>query len=121
VSDGENSVTKKFEVVIQEVNTAPIIKEIPDIFVDEGETIILDIDAKDREDDDLYMMINGFMDNEEYTTSYEDAYPDGCSRRGCTAEYTVTILVNDGELETSQDLRIYIRDKNRPPVFRVPG
>jgi len=121
VKDGHNIVRKDFTVFVEEVNTYPVLEEIPDIFVDEGEKIILDIKVSDRETEDLTIKIEGFMDSEEYLTTYEDAFPNGCEAKGCTANYRATVTVSDGELKRSQIVRIHVRDVNRPPVFRVPA
>ena len=61
------------------------------------------------------MSYSGWMTSAEYTTTYDDAHPEGCSTRGCTATYYVTVMVSDGVLETSQVVEVQVTDKNRPP------
>ncbi|MFC1648911.1 hypothetical protein ACFL1B_05630 [Nanoarchaeota archaeon] len=121
VDDGVNLVRREFLVFVDEMNTAPKLEAIEDIYVDEGDTIYLEVDASDREQEDLFISIDGFMITTQYTTGYDDAWEDGCSRKGCTAHYEVEIIVSDGELEASQTVNIYVSDKNRPPIFKVPA
>ncbi len=118
VSDGEFTAKKEFSVVVQLVNTAPVIKQIPDIYVNEGDTVEINVDATDREGDRLTITYDGWMDSAERVTTYDDARPDGCSESECTAEYTVTVTVSDGFLEASQDVHIFVKDVDRPPVFK---
>ncbi|MEM4260171.1 MAG: hypothetical protein QXG00_02945 [Candidatus Woesearchaeota archaeon] len=117
VSDGQDTIKQDFRVIVELKNTAPVIKQIPDILVNEGEIVKIKVDATDREGDPLIITYSGWMNSSEKQTTYEDAYPNGCNERGCTAKYNVIVTVSDGILSTSQDIRIYVKDKNRPPVF----
>ncbi|MBU1201876.1 MAG: hypothetical protein KJ583_07615 [Nanoarchaeota archaeon] len=110
VSDSESSVKKEFKIVVTQKNTAPTIKYIEPITVDEGDTITLPIDAVDREGDKLSVKIVGWMKTDKYTTTYDDA-----------GKYTVIITVSDGVLSTSQTVNITVNNVNRAPVFKVPA
>lgn len=109
-SDGSTSVTKRVTVVINMVNTAPVLKRIPDITVNEGDTITLPLDATDREGDKLTYTVSGWMNSSTYTTNYNDA-----------GSYTVKVTVSDGQLSDSQIVHITVLDVNRAPVFKVPA
>ncbi|MBW2982955.1 hypothetical protein KY327_01475 [Candidatus Woesearchaeota archaeon] len=109
-TDGKATVSETFTVTVTQINTAPVLKPIGDIEVDEGETIKLPVNAYDPEGDELTFSYSGFMDGEEYTTTYEDA-----------GEYQQTVTVSDGVLETSETFTIEVNDKNRPPRFVMPG
>nr|AIF18665.1 hypothetical protein [uncultured marine group II/III euryarchaeote KM3_83_G03] len=120
VSDGPNVLKKEFKVIIAEVNTAPKLKNIPDVHVFEGETVELDVQATDREGDYIYITISSdYMGSDKHTTTYDDAQPNGCEKKGCTVEHTVLVTASDGNLEESQEVTIKVTDRNRPPVFRV--
>lgn len=110
VSDGKDSVKKQVTVTIGMLNTAPVLKRIPDIRVYEGNTITLQPEATDREGDNLTYDITGWMDTQSYTTTYDDA-----------GSYTVKVTVSDGQFSDSQVVHITVVDRNRPPVFTVPG
>lgn len=105
-TDGETSTKKSIIVEISMRNTKPVLKAIPDIEVDEGDLIELNIVASDREGDQLGVEISGWMNSDSYLTTYDDA-----------GEYTTTVKVTDGEFETSQIVHIKVNDVNRAPEF----
>jgi len=109
-NDGKSTIKKDFRVVITQKNTPPVLKKINDITVYEGETIKIPIDATDREGDELTIEIKGWLNTQTYTTTYDDA-----------GEYTVTVIVSDGEYEAKQTFKVTVLDKNRPPIFKVPA
>jgi hypothetical protein len=117
VSDGQLTTKQDFKVVVQLVNTAPVIKPIPDIHVDEGDLVKIKVDATDREGDPLKITYSGWMTSAERQTTYDDARPNGCSEPKCTAKYSVLVVVSDGALQTNQTVNIYVTDVPRPPVF----
>lgn len=109
-SDGKGTTKKEVTLLITQKNTAPVLKEINDITVSEGETIEIPIDATDREGDELTVEVKGWMNQATYTTTYDDA-----------GEYTVTVIVSDAEYESKQTFKVTVEDKNRPPIFKVPA
>lgn len=109
-SDGKSTNKKEITVVIGKKNTAPVLKNINDITVSEGDTITIPIEATDREGDKLDITVKGWMNTQAYTTTYDDA-----------GEYSVTVIVSDGKLTAEQTFKVTVLDKNRPPVFRIPA
>lgn len=109
-SDGTTSVKEHLTVEVGMVNTAPVLKRIPDIRVYEGETIEIPLDATDREGDALDYEITGWLDKQRYTTTYQDA-----------GTYTTKVTVSDGQFSDSQVIHITVIDRNRPPAFVVPA
>ncbi|MFH0870193.1 MAG: Ig-like domain-containing protein [archaeon] len=109
-SDGKATIKKDFNVAISMKNTAPVIKNINDITVYEGDTIKLPIEVTDREGDKVKVTVSGWMNSAEYTTTYDDA-----------GEYTVTVAAADGAYEAKQTFKVTVLDKNRPPVFKIPA
>jgi hypothetical protein len=110
ISDGQLSAKRTVKIGMKMLNTAPVLKSIPDITVKEGETIKLPINAIDREGDKLTTKISGWLLTETYKTTYEDA-----------GKYTVKVSVSDGELEASQVVHVEVTDVNRAPVFITPA
>lgn len=108
VSDGSSVVVVPFEVLVGKVNVAPILDNIDPITVKEGETITLPIKVLDEDDDELTIEISGFMTQESYTTTFDDA-----------GEYVVTVSVSDGKHTVSQDVDVIVTEVNRPPMFIV--
>lgn len=116
-SDGDLITEETITVVVERKNRAPVLKEIEPISVKEGETITIDVDTFDPDGDDVIISYSGWMESAEKETSFNDAHPDGCEEKGCTAEYTVTIQASDGVLSVTQDVMITVEDVNRPPEF----
>ena len=116
-SDGQADVSKEFEITVLRRNRAPVMKDIGDIYVKEGDKVTLGVQAYDPDGDDITISYSGWMTSDTYTTTYDDAEPKGCNEKGCTAEYEVTITVSDGILDTVQTVKIFVEDKNRPPQF----
>lgn len=114
-SDGQDSTTETFTLVVERRNRAPVIKPIESITVQESETVKIPVDAYDPDGDDITISFSGWMDSGEYTTTYDDAHPLGCDEPGCTATYFVTVTVSDGVLETSQIVEVNVNDRNRNP------
>ena len=109
-SDGKSTTKKDLTVMVAQKNTPPVLEKINDITVSEGDTIKIPIAATDREGDKLAVTIKGWMTTDTYVTTYDDA-----------GNYTVTIIVSDGEFETKQTFNVVVLEKNRPPVFRIPA
>ena len=119
-SNGHLSAKQEFVLKVKPINTAPVLKSIADISAHEGDTITIPVEATDREGDPLVVTFSGFMSKDTYVTNYDDAYPNGCKTRGCTAHYITTVSVSDGSLTTSQDVKVDIIDTPRPPIFMKP-
>ncbi|MGV8172549.1 MAG: hypothetical protein ACP5OA_07710 [Candidatus Woesearchaeota archaeon] len=114
------STKETFTLTVKMLNTAPVIKFIPNITVDEGDTVKIVPDVADREDDPITITYSGWMKESTYTTTYDDAFPDGCDKPGCDKRYKVTVTASDGVYNTVQDVYVTVNDKNRPPVFVWP-
>jgi hypothetical protein len=117
---GKLSTKETFTLTVKMINTAPVMSTIQNITVNEGETVKIVPEVKDRENTQLTIKYTGWMTNSTYTTTFDDAYPKGCDTRGCSATYKVTVTASDGEFSTSQDVYVTVVDKNRPPVFVWP-
>ena len=114
------STKETFTLTVKMLNTPPVMKLIPNITVMEGDTVKIVPDVADRENDPITITYSGWMKDSSYTTTYSDAYPNGCDTPGCSATYKVTITASDGVFNVSQDVYVTVVDKNRPPVFVWP-
>ena len=61
------------------------------------------------------------MNDRTYTTTYDDAYPNGCAVKLCVAQFEVVVTASDGEMESTQTVKLLVEDRNRPPFFKVPA
>jgi hypothetical protein len=109
-SDGSATATEKFVITVTQINTVPVLKEIKDITVNEGETIKIPVNAYDPEGDELTISYSGYMDRAEKAVGYEES-----------GSYEQTVTVSDGVLQTSQTFTITIVNKNRAPKFVLPA
>lgn len=114
------STKETFTLTVKMLNTAPVMKLIPNITVDEGDTVKIVPDVADREDDPITVTYSGWMKESTYTTTYDDAFPEGCDKPGCSKRYKVTVTASDGVYSATQDVYVAVNDKNRPPVFVWP-
>ncbi len=121
ISDGTLTTKETLTLTVKMLNTAPVMATIKNLTAEEGETITLKPDVKDRENNDIKVTYTGWMKSSTYTVSYDDAYPKGCTAVGCSAVYKVTVTASDGQFDATQDVYITVKDKNRPPVFILPG
>ncbi len=119
-TDGVMSTKETFLLTVKMTNTPPVMKEIQNITVYEGDTVTIKPDVTDREGDPITVTYTGWMKSASYTTTYNDAYPNGCDKPGCDATYKVTVTASDGQYSVSQDVYVTVFDKNRPPEFVWP-
>jgi len=108
VAKGKEESTKKdVKIIVKDVNRPPVLKELKDIIVTEGEKIELEPEAIDPDNDVLTFSYSGFMNSDSYKTNYDDA-----------GNYTVTVKVTDGKETVSQDVKVVVKNENRAPEFK---
>ncbi len=117
VTDGIDTTKQTFKLKVLKLNRAPVIKPIDTIRVKEGEMVEIPVKVFDPDGDDVVISYSGWMDSDKYQTTYTDAYPDGCDKKGCVAVYTVKVSASDGILSDSQNVKVEVLDVNRPPKF----
>lgn len=116
-SDGDDTTTETFTLTVEPRNQAPVVRPLDNISVDEGDTVTIRPEAYDPDGDDVDLSYSGWMETNQYTTTFDDAYPDGCNEKGCTAAYTVFVTATDGELSSQEELTVFVEDTNRAPQF----
>lgn len=105
-SDGQERTSISLPVVVERVNTPPVLIVPEVIEVDEGETVFIEVDAFDPDGDEVTITFSGWMTSDTYTTNFDDA-----------GTYTVTVTASDGFEEVSKEVTIIVNEVNRPPVF----
>ncbi|MFC1801714.1 PKD domain-containing protein [Nanoarchaeota archaeon] len=109
VTDGENDVTKTWTIDVENVNRAPVLEEIGDIEINEGELLTIELPDKDIDGDYLiYEIDEPIGEDKEWQTGYDDA-----------GEYEIDILISDGELTDEGEVKIIVNDVDRAPDFEA--
>jgi len=113
-SDGELETTKEIQVIVNRKNVAPIIEELEDIEVDEGEIIEVTPKVTDLNGDEITITFSepegkeGIWKEENGTFIWNTTYTDH-------GKYVITVTASDGELESTTNFTITINDINMPP------
>jgi len=108
VSDGKTEVVKKIKLVVEPKNNKPVLQFIPNVEVDEGETVTLNPGATDGDGDRLTYSYSGWMSTSSKTTDYDDE-----------GVHKVVVSVTDGISTVSQEVTITVMDVNRPPEVEI--
>lgn len=108
VSDGKTEVTKELKIVVEPLNNKPVLQFIPNVEVEEGQTVVLKPRATDADGDKLQYSYSGWMSESTKTTTYKDA-----------GVHKVTVSVTDGISTVSQDVTVTVKDVNRAPEVEI--
>ena len=103
-TDGKLSSKKDVLLVVNRVNVPPIIKEIMDKSVKEGETVALEPQVIDPNGDPVTVTVSKPLDQGTWTTDHTNA-----------GEYEVVITASDGELENKETFLLTVKDVNVLP------
>jgi len=107
ISDGVLETTKLWSVKVNNVNRPPVLENIPDITVKEGDTVKIVPKAYDPDGDEIkYTISDPVGDTGEWTTTYNDS-----------GEYIVKVTASDGIDSVSQDVKVTVINVDRPPVI----
>jgi len=107
VLDGTGAVSQLWSVTVENVNRKPILAELAPIKVKETETITMDPEASDPDEDEVSFTISEPVgDDGVWETTYDNA-----------GEYTVTVTASDGTDSVSQEVKVVVENVNRPPVI----
>lgn len=113
---GELTESVSVKIFVASKNRAPVIEDIAPIYVNEGQTVLIKPVVSDPDGDNIYLSYSGWMTNDIYQTTYDDA-----------GTHTVIVRANDGVAESTKDVTVVVADQNRPPtdleigVIVVPG
>ena len=104
-SDGKSEVSQKIMIVVKALNNEPVVN-VEDITVQEGDTVNIEPEVIDADNDPITIEYSGWMESDTYETTSDDA-----------GVYTVTITVSDGKTTVSKDVIVTVEDRNRAPVL----
>ena len=105
-SDGKTSTSQRIKIIVQFANRPPVIENLADVVVNEGETVTLNPAATDADNDKVAFSYSGWMNSNAYKTNYNDA-----------GEHVVKIIAADGINVVSKDVKVIVNNVNRPPVL----
>ncbi|MBT5342777.1 hypothetical protein HOL59_04270 [Candidatus Woesearchaeota archaeon] len=137
-SDGEFSVEKEVEIIVLDVDLAPVLNVPEKIYVNENEELLWEIDVSDPDNDKVEVSFAGFpevfdFDKKDNTFSWTPSY-DYIKRKGNfvsnllsslklehyflkkkTVPFTITACGK--ELCTSNEVKLIVYNVNRMPQF----
>ncbi len=104
-SDGELETEKTFTVVVDDVNELPVVANLEDLKVKEGEAVKLEPKVTDLDGDEVTVTVSEPVgDDGVWQTSYTDH-----------GEYFVTVTANDGKGTVTKKVKVIVEDVNMPP------
>ena len=105
--DGKESVSETVQVIVKNVNRRPIVENVNDISVLEGEFIEVEVNAADPDGDFLtYEFSKPLAEDGTWQTQIGDA-----------DKYSVTVTVSDGEIESPETFTVEVLSLNSAPVI----
>ena len=104
-SDGELESTAMFKLIVNDINEKPIITNVADVAVKEGETVEIKPQVSDLDEDEFTVTISEPVGNDGiWETSFTDH-----------GEYTITVSVYDGKDTVTKKLKVSVEDVNKAP------
>ncbi len=104
-TDGELTTTQTVSLIIEDVNVLPLIENVMDITVSEGETVTIEPVLSDLDNDELVLSINGPVgDDGVWETDFTD-----------NGVYEITIRVDDGKDIVEKMITVTVEDINMAP------
>ena len=105
-TDGQLTTKREVKLVVNRVNVPPVISGVKDIFAKEGETLYLEPEVNDPNNDPVSVTITEPLKSGTFVTDHTSA-----------GEYQITVLASDGELETKKTVSLNIQDVNELPII----
>ena len=104
-SDGELKTEKTFTLLVDDVNEPPVLSNLQDLVVKEGEVVTVLPKVSDLDGDNVTVAISKPVgDSGIWKTSYTDH-----------GEYLVTVTVSDGKDVVTKNIKLVVNDVNMPP------
>ncbi|MFH1053038.1 MAG: hypothetical protein V1740_01345 [Candidatus Woesearchaeota archaeon] len=108
-SDGKSESKQDVKVTVNNVNRAPIIKDINDITVTEGDKVSIATTSADPDGDSVTITYPSPFDSSgQWQTSEGDA-----------GEKEYTIIASDGKLTDSISVKVIVQSSNKPPLLTL--
>ncbi len=104
-TDGELETEKSFTLTINDVNELPIITNLADITVKEGETVKIEPKVSDLDEDEIVLTISEPVGNDG---TWETLYTEH-------GDYVITVIADDGKDKVTHKVKVTVTDVNMPP------
>lgn len=119
-SDGELTDETMLTITVIPVNRAPEILELEDISTDEGEQLLITVNAFDIDGDVLDYMTNAnLILHSEHTFNSTTGQLVWTPTFNDSGEYNITMIISDGEFEDSDDMIISVNNINQAPTIDI--
>jgi len=105
-SDGKTEVSQQVILIVNSMNKPPVMEELDDVAVKEGETVNLDLDAEDPEGEPVTVTYSGWMSSSTKKTGFDDS-----------GNHEVIITATDGKNTVSQTVVVAVGNVNRAPLL----
>jgi len=106
-SDGTASDSTTVKITVKKKNSPPVITDLSDLTVNEGDTVKLQPTVTDPDGDKVVLVYSGWMTTSTRTTTYGDA-----------GSYEVTLTASDALGNTAKKtVKVTVKEVNRAPVF----
>ena len=104
-SDGELETKRSFTLLIEDVNELPVLTNLEDLRVKEGEMVKIQPTISDLDGDQVTITISEPVgDKGVWVTKFTDH-----------GEYLVTVVADDGKGTVTKKLKVIVEDVNMPP------
>lgn len=104
-SDGELETEQAFTLTVQNVNVVPVMENVEDIVVKEGELVVVKPTINDLDNDPITVTISDPLgDDGIWETSFTDH-----------GEYMITVSATDGKDTITKKIHVIVEDVNVPP------
>jgi len=104
-TDGELETEKTFKLSVNDINVLPEVTNLADITIQEGETVTIEPEVSDLDNDELVITISEPVGNDGvWETSFTDH-----------GAYVVTVTINDGKDIVTKNVKVIVGDINMPP------
>ncbi len=106
-SDGFLETSVRFNLTVEQQNSAPTIQIQSPINVRENDLVVLTPVVQDADGDPVTVTYSGWMTTSTKQTGFSDQ-----------GTHVVTITASDGKTSSTADVTINVQDVNRPPSFQ---
>ncbi|HLD89396.1 MAG TPA: DNRLRE domain-containing protein, partial [Candidatus Nanoarchaeia archaeon] len=119
VSDGQLNTSKLWNLLVNNVNRAPVLQVIGDKNIAENQTLQFVVDATDADNDTIMYSASGLpqganFDNATKTFTWTPNFNQ-------SANYSITFIASDGLLNATETIAVNVANTNRMPAIDLYG
>ncbi len=104
-TDGELEAEKKFKLTVNDINVLPVVSNLADIIINEGDIVRIEPRVSDLDGDEITIRIsNPVGDDGVWETRYTDH-----------GDYKIVITADDGKDKVTEEIKLVVKDVNMPP------